>query len=65
MDNGAWDAYIGKSVKVVYKDDSGTSRVREGILRSVADGLLFIEQPRPYPALAVAISAVLRIEVRA
>ena len=64
MENGAWDAYIGKPVRVVYKDDSGAARVRDGLLRSVTDGLLFLEQPRPYPALAVAISAVLRIEVR-
>lgn len=68
MDDGnngkIWESYIGKSVRIVYKDDSGASRIRDGLLRSVTDGLLFIEQPSPYPALAVAISAILRIEVR-
>ena len=69
MDDGnngeIWKSYIGKPVRVVFKDDKGIARVRDGMLQSVTDGLLFIEQPRPYPALAVAISAVLRIEVRA
>lgn len=66
MENGTngWDANKGKKIRLVYKDDTSNTRVRDGVLRAVQDGMLFLMQSSPFNSeIIIPIAAVIRIEV--
>ena len=67
MESGSGlQSYVNKRIKVVY-DDSDSSgartRSRDGVLTGYDDTLLFLEQQKPYPAIAIARARLVRIEV--
>ncbi len=60
-----WIEFIGKRVKVVYEDNTGETRTRIGSLKAISDGLLVLEQDKPYPTLFIRVQDIRRVEVLA